>query len=169
LLQHFGSTADAGRRHYRAYVQACLTQDDRPLRDALRANRYAIGSPAHVKNVEDMLQRQRTGEPKDRDVSFPRPTVELDAIDHEVAAAFGLAPENLRKHGRRAGVAKAVAIELACRLTDLNQRQIGAHYGGITSMAVCMARRRFREDPAFGHAELQGRLDQLIAKLVDGK
>ena len=167
LLRCFGSTAAASRRHYRAYLHACLMEDDRPLREALRASRYAIGSPAYIQNVEEMLQRQRTGESKDRDVSLPRKTVALEAIDGAVAAAFGLAPEDLRRHGRRAGAAKAVALELACRLTELNQRQIGDHYGGITSMAVCMARRRFREDAAPEHAELRRRLEDLAAEFLE--
>ena len=50
--------------------------------------------------------------------------------------------------GSTAGEAKAVALELACRHAGLNQRQIGRHYGKITSLAVCMPRSRFRADQA---------------------
>ena len=42
------------------------------------------------------------------------------------------------------GPAKFVAVELACRLTGMTQRVIGAHYGGITSAAVSNIRRRLR-------------------------
>jgi len=144
-------------------------EDDLPLREALAANRHAVGSPDYVKKVEGMLQGLRTGGPADRDLALPRPLVELKAIDLAVAESFGLAPEDLRCHGRRAGGAKALAIELACRLTDLNQRQIGVHYGGITSMAVCMARRRFRQEAARGHAALQRRLGEIEERLTRAK
>ena len=93
----------------------------------------------------------------------------MEAIDESVATAFGVALEDLLRHGRRAGEAKAVALELACRLTDLNQHQIGGHYGGITSMAVCMAPRRCRPDAAHEHAELHRRLEELLSSLIEGK
>ena len=38
-------------------------------------------------------------------------------------------------------LAKQIAIELTCRPIGLTQRAIGAYYGGISSGAVCMARR----------------------------
>jgi len=161
LLRQFGSTPAHARRHYRAYVQACLMEDDAPLREALRASRYAIGSPAFAKKVEKMLQKQREARPAQRDLDLPRPLVDLQTIDRIVAEAFRIDPARLRQHGRRAGEAKAFAIELACRLTDWNQRQLGAYYGGITSMAVCMARRRFREEGTPGHQDLRARLAKL--------
>ena len=137
------------------------------MREALRASRYAIGSSAYVEGVEKMLRQERTREPDKRDWSLPRPIVPLEAIDESVAAAFGIAPEDLRRHGRSAGPAKAVALELACRLTDLNQRQIGAHYGGITSMAVSMARRRFRPAAGAECADLRCRLEELLSRLIE--
>ncbi len=33
----------AARRHYRAYVKACVMEDDRPLLEAMAGSRYAIG------------------------------------------------------------------------------------------------------------------------------
>jgi len=144
-------------------------EDDLPLREALAANRHAVGSPDYMKKVEGMLQGLRTGGPADRDLAIPRPLVDLEAIDLAVAESFGLSPEDLRCHGRRAGGAKALAIELACRLTDLNQRQIGVHYGGITSMAVCMARRRFRPEAAGAHVAIQRRLGEIEEGLTGVK
>ncbi len=81
-----------------------------------------------------------------------------------VAGQYGIAAADLGRHGRRAGPAKMVAIELACRLTTLNQRQIGGHFGGITSMAVCMARRRLEaaDRPALAAAETLAKLQRRL-------
>ena len=58
--------------------------------------------------------------------------------------------------------ASPVAIELACRLTDWTNRAIGAYYGGISGVAVSVARHRIRECPA-----AQGdSVEQLIAELT---
>ena len=46
--------------------------------------------------------------------------------------------------GRKVGAAKIVAVELACRLTELSQRAIGEHYGGIGSAAVSTIHRKVR-------------------------
>jgi hypothetical protein len=43
------------------------------------------------------------------------------------------------------GAAKFMAVELACRLTGMTRRAIGADYGGITSGGVSNIRRRIRE------------------------
>ncbi len=50
----------------------------------------------------------------------------------------------MKAHGRAAvaGMAKGVALELACRLTGLPQREIGRRHGGISSQAVSLARKR---------------------------
>jgi hypothetical protein len=166
LRKRYGTPAATARRRYRAYVHACLTEDDRPLLDAMRASRYAVGSERFVAKIEDELRGRRTGQPTDRDVQLPRKLLTPDEIARAVAEAYGIDAAVLRQHGRRAGEAKAVALELACRHTDLNQRQIGRHFGNITSMAVSMARRRFREPQSRENASLRKRLQQLEADLV---
>jgi len=45
----------AARRHYRAYVQACLMEDDVPLLEAMAASRYAIGGPAFLERTEERI------------------------------------------------------------------------------------------------------------------
>jgi putative transposase len=142
LLRQFGRSEAVARNHYRAYVHAGLTEDDAPLCEAMQASRYAIGSAEFMRDTERQLKKRRTGGPTDRDVALPRDVVGLERIVAVVADHYGIGADELQQHGRRAGVAKAVAIELACRLSTLNQRQIGQQMGGITSMAVCMARRR---------------------------
>jgi len=58
-----------------------------------------------------------------------------------------------------------VALDLACRLTDFSQREIGQHYGAITSMAVCMARRRLKEDPRYTNPAMRRRIANIEAAL----
>ena len=48
----------------------------------------------------------------------------------------------------------------------MNQREIGRHYGNITSMAVCMARRRFREHQARDNPRLQKTLAKLEQNIM---
>jgi REP element-mobilizing transposase RayT len=161
LLREFGQSRATGSRLYRACVQACLLDDDRVLREAMHASRYAIGSETYIRGIEATLKKQYQGMVSNRDLALPREYMDLEVIDEEVSREFDIRSEDLQRHGRRAGEAKAFAMELACRFTGLNQRQIGEHYGNVTSMAVCMARRRFREDD---HPE-KDRLRRLLSKL----
>ena len=55
-----------------------------------------------------------------------------EEIDAAVTEHYGIDVQQLRVHGRSAGEAKVVAVELACRLAGLTGRAIGAHYGKIT-------------------------------------
>jgi hypothetical protein len=164
----FAASDTAARRHYRAYVRACVMDDDGPLLEAMRASPHAVGSEQFVARIEREFEQRRTGRPTDRDVELPRRQVDLERISRAVAEVYGIDPAVLREHGRRAGEAKAVALELACRHSGLNQREIGRHYGQITSMAVCMARRRFREDQAEPDRALPERLARLEEEILGG-
>jgi hypothetical protein len=68
----------------------------------------------------------------------------LTEIDEAVARHFELAADDLGWHGRTAGRTKIVALELACRLTELSQRAIRMPYGGICSVAVSTIHRKVR-------------------------
>ncbi|NLY01700.1 MAG: hypothetical protein GXY83_36915 [Rhodopirellula sp.] len=48
MLNEYGQDLPAARRHYRAYVQACLLEDDRPLLEAMAASRCAIGGTTFI-------------------------------------------------------------------------------------------------------------------------
>jgi hypothetical protein len=61
-----------------------------------------------------------------------------------VAADFHVAPEQFQMHGHRGGLAKFAAVELACRLTGLTQRDVGQRYGNVTCAAVSIIRRKIR-------------------------
>ena len=58
--------------------------------------------------------------------------------------AFGVSRAQLKQHGRStsSGLAKTAALELACRLTGMTQRDIGTRYGGVSSQGVSVARKR---------------------------
>jgi hypothetical protein len=141
LLREYGEETSAARRHYRAYVAACLLEDDAPLREAMAASRYAIGGAAFVEQTEARIEQRRCGRVQDEDLDLPRWTVGLEEIDCAVARHYGIEPAALQAHGHRAGAAKAVAVELACRLADSNGRRIGEHYG-VGSGAVSAMHRK---------------------------
>jgi putative transposase len=146
VLKEYGRDPAAARRRYRAYVHACLTEDDGPLLDALAANRYSIGSESFVEKTDERIERRRTGGIQDHDLDLPRRVVALDDIDAAVARHFKIEEQRLSQHGHRAGPAKAVAVELAVRLADLSGRAVGGHYR-ISSTGVGAIHRRMAERP----------------------
>ncbi len=145
LLADYGRTLPEARRQYRAYVHACVLEDDAPILAALAASRHAIGGEKFVDETERRLAIRRSGSAVDRDVDLPRTTVSIKCIDVMVAAHYGVTPADLESCLACGGAAKFVAVELACRLTGLTQRAIGAHYGEISSAGVSNIRRRLRQ------------------------
>lgn len=161
VLKQYGSTLAAARRHYRGYVRACVMKDDQPMLDAMRANRYAIGDDSFTEEAERRLQKRRTGRVQDRDLALPVATVDIDTVDEYVARHYRIDAADLSEHGQRVGVAKSVAVELACRLTGLSGRAVGLHYGGISGSAVSNLHRRLRQ----GKNGLLPVVDQLLATI----
>jgi hypothetical protein len=146
VLKEYGGDSPAGRRQYRAYMQACLLEDDTLILEAMAGSQYAIGNAQFVERMEGRVESQRSGRVQDEDLALPRWTVSLEDIDVAVARRYRTDVEDLRTHGHHAGEAKVVAVELACRLTGLTQRAIGEHaigehYGRISSSAVCAIHR----------------------------
>ncbi len=82
-------------------------------------------------------------------------------VDRCVAERYGIDPEQLKQHGRRAGIAKAVAVELSCMLTGESARTVGLHYGGISCSAVGNIRRKVRE----GQFDIRSDLDHLLSRI----
>ncbi len=56
-------------------------------------------------------------------------------------------------------------MELACRLTGLNGRTVGTHYGGISASAVSNIRRKVRKD----QNDLLPLVDKLVATIQKAK
>ncbi len=150
VLKEYRRDLTAARRQYRAYVQACLTEDDAPLREAMAASRYAIGGAAFMERTEDRIEQRRSGRVQDRDIDLPRRTVSLDEIDAVVAKHYRVDQRLFSAHGRRVGPAKAVAVELAAQLADMSGRAIGEHYG-IGATAVGANRGRLASRPEVFH------------------
>ena len=137
MLKEYGNDLSAARRHYRAYVQACLLEDDAPLLEAMAASRYAIGGSVFIERTEERIGDRRRGRVQDRDLDLPRWTVSLEEIDAVVARYYRTDPRLFSAHGRRVGPAKGVALELAAQLADMSSREIGEHYGiGATAVAA---------------------------------
>ncbi len=162
VLKEYGEDLAAARRQYRAYTQACLLEDDRPILEAMAVSRYAIGDARFVERTEQRVEGRRTGRVQDADLALPRWTVPIDEIDAAVARHYGIEAERLQSHGRRAGLAKPAAVELACRLSGLTGRAIGEHYGGISSAAVSTIHRKVRD----GSYDLLPTVDALAAQLA---
>ena len=117
VLKEYGRDQAMARRHYRAYVAACLLEDDGPLLEAMAASRYAIGSAAFAEKTDVRIEERRSGRVQDRDLDLPRWTVPLEEIDAAVAA---LRPRFGRLEGARA----------ACRPGQGGGRGVGFAPGG---------------------------------------
>ena len=159
----YGRDLAAARRHYRAYVRACLLEDDGPLLEAMAASRYAIGGAAFVEHTEERIEGRRSGRLQDQDLDLPWRTFSLKEIDAAVAGHFHIDPGLLSAHGRRVGPAKGVVLELAARLADLSNREIAEHYG-VGANAIGANRRRLAARPPVLQA-----IETLTQKLRKGK
>ncbi|TVS18473.1 MAG: hypothetical protein EA424_10820 [Planctomycetaceae bacterium] len=82
-------------------------------------------------------------------------------VDRCVAERYGTDPKQLRQHRRRTGIAKAVAVELSCRLTGESARTVGRHYGSIRSSSLGNIRPKVRE----GQFDVRSDLDHLLSRV----
>ena len=155
VLKQYGSTFPDARRRYRAYAQAMVAKGDDLLREGMGRSIYALGSESFVNEVEQELCREKLKGTRNPDLLMPWRGVEMTAIDQVVAKVYGIKVEELYQHGRSAGEAKAVAVELASRWSGETQRAIGAHYGGITGQAVLLIRKRLRKNQKIDWATLE--------------
>jgi len=87
-------------------------------------------------------------------------------VEEAVSRRFGVPVSDLHYHGHRAGVAKAAAIELCCRLTGKSQREVGARFGYHSESSVGKQRKLLAglmsEDRALT-AKVAGIVDGLMA------
>ena len=132
------------RRRYLEYLGSMIDDDDDELIDAISASDYALGDESFVTAVEKEI-RGRGKSIVRSDVIMPSdPRTSIQRINAAVCRRYGCRPGTLQRHGHCAGEAKRVAIELACRLSGLNQREVGGAYGGIGGGAVSHQRRMLR-------------------------
>ncbi len=104
VLKDYGRDMAAARRHYRAYVKACVMEDDRPLLEAMAGSRYAIGGAEFLERTEERIEQRRSGRVQDQDLDLPRRTVSLEEIDEAVARHYRIDSGLFSAHGRTAGV-----------------------------------------------------------------
>jgi hypothetical protein len=146
-LKLMGRATTAGnRRAYQRYVAGMVAGEDADLLTVKQANRYAIGDDRFRKQVEEDLENVREDKGVYGDIRWPvgrRAT--LAQVEQAVRKAFGIAAGQLRTHGRHAGVAKKVAVELCCQLSGLSQREVGRHFGYTGNGAVGKQRQKLKE------------------------
>jgi REP element-mobilizing transposase RayT len=159
VLKNYGRSWREARQHYRRFTETMVMNTDESLHQVMTANSYAVGDEPFVRSVEDEFKALRKGTDQDRDLALPKGSIELENLDQLVAQAYGVAPDSLKCHGHTAKEAKMAAVEIAARLSGLTQREIGRHYGGISSSAVAMIRRKVRIGSPAVRAQ--------IAKLTD--
>ena len=139
-------TLTGNRRAYARYVAQTLGVDDEVLGREKAASRFAIGDERFRAQVEQDLNDVRKNKGVYGDILWPvgrqRSVAE---IQEAVAAAFAVDRGSLMTHGRRAGVAKKVALELCCQYSGGSQREIGRHFGYTGNGAVGKQRQKLRE------------------------
>ncbi|NCA81447.1 MAG: hypothetical protein EOM72_01695 [Opitutae bacterium] len=165
ILKARGKSWSEARQRYRRYAESMVMNIDESLQLAMAANSYALGDEPFVQSVEGEFKTRRKGTDIDRDLALPRGGMELGDIDLRVAAAYGIPREHLRLHGHAAKEAKMAAVEIAVRVSGLTQREIGQHYGGISSSAVAMIRGKIRK----GGKAMRERIAKLTAACQPSK
>ena len=171
VLRHFSTDPASARRAYRRFVEKNLAETDDESQALMKGHRLAIGSESFADTIDAELETRRTGGPTDADLGLApaRPSASLDRIERAVAARYGIRPEALREDGRRLGDAKAVVVELACRLTGMSQRAVGAHFGGVTGAAVGQLRRALREGRASDSPHPRAQVVEEIQREIVGE
>lgn len=164
LMQRRGS--EACRRAYAVYLRACLVKTDPVLVEAYGQSTYAIGDETHVREVEDEIRTPKRAGSQASDVLVPRKKpVTAIMVLATAAATCGITLDILRGQGRRAGLAKAMAIELACRTTGVSQREIAAALG-TSEHAVGKQRQRLAER-ARGNSEIYYKYNMLSGNVLN--
>ncbi len=141
-----GGSARVQRTRYRGFVRSKLLNSDDELLEGMQASRYAIGDDDFVSWVENEIRSEKHGSREaDSDVKWPEDVyVSVDEIREAVAEVYKCEVKDLNAHGHCAGVAKSVAIGVACRLSGLSNREIGEVFG-MTGAAVGQHRKRLAE------------------------
>lgn len=121
LMHRKGS--EACRRAYRGYIRACLGVADDVLSPAYGKSAYAIGDADYIQEVEEEIRATKPPAKSKGDMLMPPKTRQTPLqVLTKMASACGITLDELREHRRKAGLDKLMAIELACRVSGLPQR-----------------------------------------------
>ena len=135
-----GKSEATDRQRYRGYLESMALERDEEMDAAMKASRHAIGDEGYRKEIEASIRGPR----QDQVPPSSRQKV-LSRLESAILREFGGKREDLRAHGNHGGVAKSVALELACRKMGYSQVEAGCLYGGITCAAVGQQRRRLMQ------------------------
>lgn len=137
------ATKKGNQQAYRRYIAGFIGEEDEMLVGAMKESRYAIGDEHFRERTEDGVLGVRLHKADDGDIVWPEvEKVAFDTITAAVADRFGIAQTDLRLRGKRVGMAKAVAIELCCRLSGCTQREVARYFGYGSESAVGKQRQR---------------------------
>ena len=146
------SSLKGNQTAYRRYIEGFLGDEDDVLLPAMKASRYAIGDDRFRAETEEGVLGVRLHKADDGDIVWPEAKkVPVEAVRTIVAEHFKVSEDDLRFHGRRLGMVKAVAIDLCCRFSDETQRDIAKRFGYRDDSSVGKRRQalaaRLAEDP----------------------
>ena len=146
-LDLMGRKTDKGKRQaYRKYVESCIVQKDAFLEASLEQSRYAIGDEDFIEKVNEDLEDSRLSKGVYGDVKWPeRESISPEEIASIVSEAYALDRTLLSGRSSAAQDAKKVAVELACRHSNLSQRKVGETFGYTGNGSVVKQRARLRE------------------------
>ena len=159
-------TAGGNRRAYRKYIQEMMVKDDEEFLKGSSSSGYAIGDEDYRDEIAGelkgkMLERAVTG-----DVVWPEDRLPgMEAIEKEVIKEFGVGRDDLHFHGRRAGVAKSVAIELCCMMSGESQRAVGGYFGYEGDGGVSKQRKRLEATLA-ANGNLAAKMERLKGNIL---
>jgi len=122
-----------------------LEKDDEAFLGDAGKSRYVIGNEQARERAEAELTEKRIERAATWDIEWPedrRPGVET--VEAAVVVELGVTGEDLRFHGHRLGVLKAVAMELCCLYSGTTQRAVAQRFGYRHESAVGKARRAAR-------------------------
>jgi len=124
------ATVAGNRSAYRAYVESMVDGEDPVLKEAMETSRYTVGDETFRAGIEEELRQVRVDKGVYGDIVWPRARERsVEEVTDLVAGAFDVTAEELRTHGRHAGLPKKVALELCCAFCGQSQREIGRHFG----------------------------------------
>ncbi len=119
-----------------------LEKDDEVFLAEAGKSRYVIGDEKARERAEAELNDKWIERAVKGDIEWPedrRPDVAM--VEEAGKAVLGVTGEDLRFHGHRLGVVKAVALELCCRLSGATQRAVSQRFGYRHESAGGRARR----------------------------
>jgi REP element-mobilizing transposase RayT len=140
VLGRFGKIRKSAQVEYRRFVEGTQGDiHDEKIAHCLREGEM-LGGDSFRESLEKLLGREQVASQR-----LPARILPIDAVLDAVSDSFQLPVETLLEKGQKRNIARDVAIYLAWRECDLSGRDLGSHFGGISSAAVSMRCRVIRK------------------------